>query len=87
MPGDGGGHVGVIVTVLAGHLLDEVLVLVPLDLAVCEEPSDRVRDLGCGLRRALVLPDDHPLPLVEQVVGPDDVVVAVLAQRQAEIHH
>jgi hypothetical protein len=35
---------------------------------------------------ALLLADDHLLPLVEQGVGPDDVVNSVLGQRQKDVH-
>jgi hypothetical protein len=68
------------------NLGDQVSVALGGNPAICKELPD-----GCGNRcgsvgGAVVLPDYHALPLIEEVIAPHDVVDPVLGQRQHEIH-
>jgi hypothetical protein len=76
----------VVVWVIAGHLADEVFVGAVFDFTVGEEFADCGRN-ACGRSwGALVFADDDSFPFVEQRVGPDHGVDAVLAQGEEEIH-
>lgn len=76
----------VIVGVHARHRADQVLVVGAFDLVGGEELPHGSGDARRGVGGALLFAHDDVLPFVEQGVGPQHRVDAVLAERQEQVH-
>ena len=83
---DSGGHVMPVVGIISGHAVDQRRVLVLVDLTVGEELPDRRRNRPRRNGGPSVVSHDDPFPLGQQSVCPDDLVDAVLGQRQHQVH-
>ncbi len=73
--GDGGRSVDAVVVIRTGHRVDEGVVRRGSDAPVGEGLADRGGDRYGLVGGAPLLPDDDTRPLVEEEVGPEDVVV------------
>ena len=80
------GHVRVVVRVFAGHLGDEVRVVLSRYPTVGEELTDGRCYGRRSFRAPMMLADDDAFPFIKQFVGPEDLMDAVLGEREQQVH-
>lgn len=84
--GERGGALDPVIGIGTGHRLNHRLVVLGCDppgrKGLPDGAGDRTGLLGC----AVPLSDDDALPLLQQEVAPEEVVVEVLGHRQQQVH-